>query len=73
MQQSLVVFLIQIIRLGLRVSTSNGSSSGPHYIDPDKQMFHALWDPEHSQIINVHYKGIQSTAPYGKRVKKQRL
>jgi len=40
----------RIIILGLHVSTSDGSSSGPHgNIDPDTQMFSALWDPQRSQ------------------------
>ena len=50
----------QNIKIGLHVSTSYGSSSGPHSnIDPDIQMFNALWDPQHSQLKCVHYKNIQ--------------
>ena len=60
----------ELIILGLHVSTSDGSSSGPHNIDPDIQMFNVLWDPQRSQIISVHYKSIQSTVPYGKWVYK---
>ena len=49
-QPSLIVF-IKVIILGLHVSTSDGTSSGPHSnIDPDIKMFNALWDPLRSQV-----------------------